>query len=93
VYSSKFGHIISNTFIDGSVVFFEYMLLKNLKKLCLGRTPPVSMGRLEVRPLLHPPEKLLYRSFLLIKDSFINFDGKVAVYYDDLNGNILKIKI
>lgn len=27
----------------------------------------------------------------LIQDSLINFDGKVAVYYDDLNGNILKI--
>ena len=27
----------------------------------------------------------------VIKDSLINFDGKVALYYDDLNGNILKI--
>ena len=27
----------------------------------------------------------------VIKDSLINFDGKVAVYYDDLNGNVLKI--
>lgn len=27
----------------------------------------------------------------VIKDSLVNFDGKVAVYYDDLNGNILKI--
>ncbi len=27
----------------------------------------------------------------VIKDSLVNFDGKVAVYYDDLNGNVLKI--
>lgn len=27
----------------------------------------------------------------VIKDSLVNFDGNVAVYYDDLNGNILKI--
>ena len=27
----------------------------------------------------------------VIKDSLINFDGQVAVYYDDLDGNILKI--
>lgn len=27
----------------------------------------------------------------LIKDSIVNFEGKVAVYYDDLNGNVLKI--
>lgn len=27
----------------------------------------------------------------VIKDSIINFDGKIAVYYDDLNGNVLKI--
>lgn len=26
-----------------------------------------------------------------IKDSIVNFDGKVAVYYDDLNGNVLKL--
>lgn len=27
----------------------------------------------------------------VIKDTLVNFDGKVAVYYDDFNGNILKI--
>lgn len=27
----------------------------------------------------------------VIKDSLINFDGKVAIYYDDLKGNIIKI--
>lgn len=27
----------------------------------------------------------------IIKDSLVNFNGKVAVYYDDLSGNILKI--
>lgn len=27
----------------------------------------------------------------LIRDSIVNFDGEVAVYYDDLNGNVLKI--
>lgn len=27
----------------------------------------------------------------IIKDSLINFDGKVAIYYDDLKGNAIKI--
>ena len=27
----------------------------------------------------------------VIKDSLVNFDGKVAVYYDDLNRNVLNI--
>lgn len=27
----------------------------------------------------------------VIKDSLVNFDGKVSVYYDDLNGNVLNI--
>lgn len=27
----------------------------------------------------------------IVKSSIINFDGKVAVYYDDLNGNTIKI--
>lgn len=27
----------------------------------------------------------------IIKDCLVNFDGKVAVYYDDLSGNVLKI--
>lgn len=26
-----------------------------------------------------------------IKDSLVNFEGKVAVYYDDLEGNVIKI--
>lgn len=26
----------------------------------------------------------------IIKDSIVNFDGKVALYYDDLKGNIIK---
>lgn len=26
----------------------------------------------------------------IIKDSIVNFDGKIAYYYDDLNGTILK---
>ena len=26
-----------------------------------------------------------------IKDSLINFDGKVAIFYDDLNGKVVKI--
>ena len=36
-------------------------------------------------------ESLVMNIEKAIKDSLINFDGKVAVYYDDLNGNILKI--
>lgn len=27
----------------------------------------------------------------VIKDSLVNFDGKVAIYYDDLKGNIIKL--
>ena len=27
----------------------------------------------------------------IIKNSIINFDGKVAMYYDDLKGNTIKI--
>ena len=27
----------------------------------------------------------------IIKNSLVNFDGKVAIYYDDLHGNILSI--
>ena len=27
----------------------------------------------------------------LIRDSIANFDGEIAVYYDDLNDNVLKI--
>jgi len=27
----------------------------------------------------------------IIKDSLINFNGKVAIYYDDLKGNVIKI--
>lgn len=27
----------------------------------------------------------------VIRDSLVNFEGKVAVYYDDLKGNTLKI--
>ena len=29
----------------------------------------------------------------VIKNSIANFDGKVAIYYDDLKGNTIKINV